>query len=301
MFLCLLFTFYYSVFISSFDYYVLEFKEVCPIILPAHSSRFWKYWVTLAVQMLVTWPPHKVTLLLYKDTMHNMTHLVKNKFTTVFVKCFFFKREMPSAISSLSFSCLITSDLSLSLCVYKHNAGRLFPAVSRIYCLAPPRWCLQPLDSAFSVTALSEFNREWITYERTHNTHVSGLASHNGLGCWSVPVFNQAQKPVLCLAVIEGAGACSSLITLYAVMESFTVDLMHKCFTRCFVTLQCIVMIPLRAKSDIFLIQNSDIVLDMFNPKDRPKPYVALEVTRIYRYDHVGITLYWCLISFQKH
>lgn len=94
----------------------------------------------------VLWPArclsHElVTLLPCKDTMHNMTHLVKNKFPIceVLKVLSFVKRELLSAISLPSFSFLITLDLLVFL-VYKNRTVavcRLFPAVSRMCCLAP--------------------------------------------------------------------------------------------------------------------------------------------------------------------
>ena len=158
---------------------------------------------------------------------------------------------------SLSLSCLITLDLGVCL-VY----------INKTVALCRPFPCCQqnvPFGRAADVCSLwvlPVLSRLWVNLieserrvhsrPRQHTRLRTGIA-HNGPGCWSVLVFNWAQKPVLCLAVIEGAGACSSLITLYGVMESFMVDLMHKCFASCY---YCRITMyrndPIMSKSDTF-------------------------------------------------
>lgn len=107
------------------------------------------------------------------------------------------------------------------------------------FAVLPSCWCLQLLDSACWVMA--EFNRANVTRAHTE-MHIFGLASqHNGLRCWSLPFCNWAQKLGLCLAVIEEAGACSSLMTRDGEIESFMVDLMNKGFTSCYYCLRAII------------------------------------------------------------
>lgn len=75
----------------------------------------------------------------------------------------------------------------------------------------------QALDSGLSDTPVGE----------CFHTHTSSDWHHAVSECvdWCLA----SAKLVLCLAVIGEVGACFSLITMYAVMESFLVDLTHSC------------------------------------------------------------------------